>query len=110
MDVEAHERGETLAPDGDVPLPDRALGGAASLLPDETRPAVVQTMDVDATGEEAQSRRPVTRAESRELDYVSAQQALDGGTAEELRLLREVGILRLRRGASRRRGPAARTG
>ena len=32
------------------------------------------------------------------LDYVSAQQALDGGTAEEqLRLLREVGILRLQR-------------
>ena len=43
MDVEAHERGETLyAPDENARLYPPVLSeGAASLLPDETRPAVV---------------------------------------------------------------------
>ena len=53
MDVEAHERGETLyAPDENARLYPPALSeGAASLLPDQTRPALVWTMDVDETGE-----------------------------------------------------------
>jgi exoribonuclease R len=101
MDVEAHERGETLyAPDGNVRLYPPALSeGAGSLLPDETRPALVWTMDVDETGEgvEVDVRRALVRSRA-QLDYVRAQQELDGGTADEqLRLLREVGILRLQR-------------
>ena len=101
MDIEAHERGETLyAPDQNVRLYPPVLSeGAASLLPDETRPALVWTMDVDPTGEGIAVRvgRALVRSRAK-LDYVSAQQALDGGTAEEqLRLMREVGILRLQR-------------
>jgi exoribonuclease R len=105
MDVEAHERGETLyAPDENARLYPPALSeGAASLLPDQTRPAVVWTMDVDETGEgvDVHVRHALVRSRAK-LDYVSAQQALDGGTADEqLRLLREVGILRQQREARR---------
>jgi exoribonuclease R len=105
MDVEAHERGETLyAPDENARLYPPALSeGAASLLPDQTRPAVVWTMDVDETGEgvEVHVRHALVRSRAK-LDYVGAQQALDGGTADEqLRLLREVGILRQQREARR---------
>ena len=101
MDVEAHERGETLyAPDGNARLyPPQLSEGAASLLPDQTRPAVVWTMDVDETGEgvDVNVRHALVRSRAK-LDYVGVQQALDGGTAEEqLRLLREVGILRQQR-------------
>ena len=101
MDVEAHERGETLyAPDENARLYPPVLSeGAASLLPDQTRPAVVWTMDVDETGEgvDVNVRHALVRSRAK-LDYVSAQQALDGGTADEqLRLLREVGLLRQQR-------------
>ena len=101
MDVEAHARGETLyAPDENARLYPPALSeGAASLLPDQTRPAVLWTMDVDETGEgvEVEVRHALVRSRAK-LDYVSAQQELDGGTAhEQLRLLREVGILRQQR-------------
>lgn len=101
VDVEAHARGETLyAPDGNARLYPPVLSeGAASLLPDQTRPAVVWTMDVDETGEgvDVQVRHALVRSREK-LDYVRSQQALDGGTADEqLRLLREVGILRQQR-------------
>jgi exoribonuclease R len=101
MDVEAHERGRTLyAPDVNVRLYPPVLSeGAASLLPDESRPALVWTMDVDETGEgtAVHVHRAIVRSRAK-LDYVSSQQALDGGTADEqLRLLREVGILREQR-------------
>ncbi len=101
MDVEAHERGETLyAPDENARLYPPVLSeGAASLLPDQTRPAVVWTMDVDEAGEgvEVHVRHALVRSRAK-LDYVSSQQALDGGTADEqLRLLREVGLLRQQR-------------
>jgi exoribonuclease R len=101
LDVEAHQRGETLyAPDENARLYPPVLSeGAASLLPEQTRPAVVWTMDVDETGEgvEVNVRHALVRSRAK-LDYVSAQQALDGGTADEqLRLLREVGLLRQQR-------------
>jgi exoribonuclease R len=101
MDVEAHERGETFyAPDENVRLYPPVLSeGAASLLPEQTRPALVWTMDVDETGEgvAVHVRRALVRSLAK-LDYVTAQQQLDGGTADEqLRLLREVGILRQQR-------------
>jgi exoribonuclease R len=101
MDVEAHERGQTLyAPDENARLYPPVLSeGAASLLPDQTRPALVWTIDVDGTGEgvDVHVRHALVRSRAK-LDYVGAQQALDAGTADEqLRLLREVGILREQR-------------
>jgi exoribonuclease R len=101
MDVEAHERGRSLyAPDTVVRLYPTVLSeGAASLLPGEDRPALVWTLEVDETGEGTGVHVHRARVRSRaKLDYVTAQQALDGGTADEqLRLLREVGILRRQR-------------
>jgi exoribonuclease R len=101
MDGEAHERGRTLyAPDVDVRLYPTVLSeGAASLLPEVPRPALVWTMDVDETGEgtAVHVHRAVVRSRAK-LDYVSAQTALDDGSAaEQLRLLREIGILREQR-------------
>jgi exoribonuclease R len=101
MDVEAHERGKSLyAPDAVVRLyPTVVSEGAGSLLPDQLRPALVWTIDVDETGEGTNVHVRRARVRSRaKLDYVTSQQALDGGTADEqLRLLREVGILRRQR-------------
>jgi exoribonuclease R len=101
MDAEAHERGETLyAPDGNARLYPPALSeGAASLLPDQTRPALVWTMEVDETGEgiEVDVRRALVRSRAK-LTYEGVQRALDDGSADEgLQLLREVGTLRQQR-------------
>ncbi|MBA3566386.1 MAG: RNB domain-containing ribonuclease, partial [Actinobacteria bacterium] len=105
MDNEAHERGQTLyAPDGNTRLyPPQISEGAASLLPDETRPALVWDMQVDDTGEgiEVVVRRALVRSREK-LDYASVQRSLDDGTASEsLQLLREVGTLRQEREARR---------
>ena len=53
VDVEANLRGETLyGADAKVPLYPKVLSeGAASLLPDQVRPALLWTIDLDATGE-----------------------------------------------------------
>ena len=101
MDVEAHARGQTLyAPDRNARLyPPQLSEGAGSLLPDELRPALVWTMDVDATGEGTEVVVRRARVRSREqLDYAGVQRSLDDGTASEsLQLLREVGLLRQER-------------
>ena len=101
MDVEAHARGQTLyAPDGDALLyPPQLSEGAGSLLPGETRPALVWTMEIDATGEgvAVEVRRALVRSREK-LDYAGVQNSLENGTAAEpLQLLREVGLLRLER-------------
>jgi len=98
MDREAHARGQTLyAPDGKARLyPPQISEGAGSLLPDETRPALVWNMEVDETGEgiEVAVRRALVRSREK-LDYEEVQRSLDDGTApESLQLLREVGTLR----------------
>lgn len=98
MDVEAHARGQTLyAPDRDALLyPEAISHGAASLLPDGRRPAVLWTIDVDARGDVAAVHvgRALVRSR-RKLSYEEVQQALDDGSADEpLALLREVGLLR----------------
>lgn len=103
MDREAHARGETLyAPDANARLyPPELSEGAASLLPDETRPALVWTLDLDADGEGAgvDVRRALVRSR-RKLDYAGVQRTIDGETADEsLLLLREVGRLRQEREA-----------
>lgn len=105
MDREAHERGQTFyAPDEDARLyPPELSEGAGSLLPDQTRPAILWTMDVDETGEgiEVDVRRALVRSREK-LDYDGAQRSLDeGGAHESLQLLREVGLLRQEREARR---------
>jgi len=105
MDLEANERGQTLyAPDGNARLyPPQLSEGAASLLPGETRPALVWTMTVDGTGEgvEVDVRRALVRSRQK-LDYGGVQRSLDDGSASEsLGLLRELGLLRQEREARR---------
>jgi exoribonuclease R len=105
LDAEAHLRGETLyAPDANARLyPPQVSEGAASLLPDQTRPALVWTMELDDTGEgiEVRVRNALVRSRAK-LSYEGAQRSLDDGSAEELlQLLREVGTLRQEREARR---------
>jgi exoribonuclease R len=101
IDVEARRRGETLyAPDKRTPLhPPDLSEGAASLLPDEVRPAVLWTISVDATGEGTQvvCERALVKSRAK-LNYAGVQKDLDAGNASEsLQLLREVGRLREQR-------------
>lgn len=98
VDAEAHRRGQTLyAPDHRIPLhPPSMSEGAASLLPEQPRPALVWRLDLDARGDQTQAEVRRARVRSREqLDYAGVQEALDTGTAvDSLQLLREVGLLR----------------
>ena len=105
MDKEAHARGQTLyAPDDKAGLyPPQISESAGSLLPGETRPALVWEMEVDETGEgiEVAVHRALVRSREK-LDYEGVQRSLDDGTAHEsLQLLREVGTLRQEREARR---------
>lgn len=105
VDVEANRRGETLyGADSKVPLHPTVLSeGAASLLPDEVRPALLWTIRVDDTGEGTDVRveRALVRSRAK-LSYEGVQAELDAGRAPELvGLLREVGELRLAREAAR---------
>ena len=105
LDAEVFERGVTLyAPDKRVPLHPPVLAeGAASLLPDQVRPALLWTLDLDAEGALVGTdvRRALVRSRAR-LEYEGVQAALDGGTDDEvLLLLREVGLLREQRAAER---------
>ncbi|MFF9812478.1 RNB domain-containing ribonuclease [Streptomyces sp. NPDC014006] len=98
LDREARQRVLTLYfPDGRVPLHPPVLSeGAASLLPGQTRPAVLWTIDLDADGRTrgVDVRRALVRSRAR-LDYAGVQQQIDAGTAEEpLALLKTVGQLR----------------
>ncbi|QDQ11264.1 RNB domain-containing ribonuclease [Streptomyces spectabilis] len=100
LDTEAHRRVTTLYfPDEKVPLHPTALSeGAASLLPDQTCPALVWTVDLDADGrtESADVRRALVRSRAK-LDYDGVQRDIDAGTAEEpLALLADIGRLRER--------------
>src|SRR6478736_6169988 len=101
VDVAANERGETLyGADSKVPLHPTVLSeGAASLLPDQVRPALLWTIKVDNTGEgtDVEVERARVRSTA-QLDYEGAQRAIDDGSApESLALLAEVGPLRLQR-------------
>ncbi|WP_210441533.1 RNB domain-containing ribonuclease [Nocardioides xinjiangensis] len=105
VDVEANRRGETLyGADSKVPLHPKVLSeGAASLLPDEVRPALLWTIRVDATGEgtDVTVERALVRSRAK-LSYGDVQAEVDAGTESELiGLLREVGELRLAREAAR---------
>ncbi|NDZ99067.1 RNB domain-containing ribonuclease, partial [Streptomyces sp. SID10116] len=98
LDAEAHRRVTTLYfPDEKVPLHPTALSeGAASLLPGQTCPAVLWTIDLDGDGraERTDVQRALVRSRAK-LDYEGVQAAIDGGTAEEpVALLRDIGGLR----------------
>ena len=105
VDVEANRRGETYyGADSKVPLHPTVLSeGAASLLPDQVRPALLWTIQVDDVGEgiDVQVERALVKSRAK-LSYEGVQAELDAGTASELvGLLKEVGELRLAREAAR---------
>lgn len=98
LDAEAHRRVTTLYfPDEKVPLHPAVLSeGTASLLPDQTCPALLWRLDLDAEGrvESTDVRRALVRSRAK-LDYGGVQKAIDAGTAEEpLALLKDIGGLR----------------
>ncbi|SDS00000.1 Exoribonuclease R [Friedmanniella luteola] len=101
VDREAHRRGMTLyAPDRRIPLHPPVLSeGAASLLPDQLRPALLWTLRLDAHGRMTDAEVVRARVRSREqLDYAQAQAEIDGGSPREaLALLAEVGRWREQR-------------
>jgi exoribonuclease R len=105
VDLEAHRRGQTLyGADSKIPLHPTVLSeDAASLLPDQVRPALLWTIRVDPDGEgtDAHVERALVRSRAK-LDYGTVQQQVDAGTADEMfTLLGEVGELRRRREAER---------
>lgn len=105
LDAESHRRGMTLyCPDTRVPLYPPVLSeGAASLLPDVDRPAVLWTIDIDDRGEPVATdvRRSVVRSRA-QLDYDTVQTRADVGDLHpSIALLPRVGRLRLQ--SARRR-------
>ncbi|HEX8120066.1 MAG TPA: RNB domain-containing ribonuclease [Solirubrobacteraceae bacterium] len=91
LDRETHARGVTVyAPDEKTPLHPPVLSeGAASLLPGEWRPAVLWTLDLDATG--ALQSAAVARRQVRSV----AQHTYADVPPDVEPLLREVGERRL---------------
>jgi exoribonuclease R len=105
LEAETWVRGQTVyLPDGRIPLHPEVLGeGAASLLPDGDRAAVVWTIDLDADGEIAgiALERALVRSRAK-LDYEGVQRQVDAGTAPEpVALLPELGRLLTERAAAR---------
>src|SRR3546814_6047242 len=79
IDREANRRGESLYGAHDkIPLHPKPLSeDAASLLPDEVRPALLWTIDLDATGEGIAVDVRRARVKSRaKLDYAGVQAAI----------------------------------
>ena len=105
LDREARRRGQTLySPDRRTPLHPPVLSeGAASLLPDQLRSAVLWTIDLDSDGEPVRVDLRRARVRSRaQLDYPAVQAQADAGTLPEpLALLPVIGAL-LERGATER--------
>jgi exoribonuclease R len=105
LDVETWTRGQTVyLPDGKVPLHPTVLSeAAASLLPDQDRPAVVWTIDLDADGAPVNTgiERALVRSRA-QLDYPSVQSDVDAGrAAEPVALLPEIAKLLIARGLAR---------
>jgi VacB/RNase II family 3'-5' exoribonuclease len=105
LDAEAHRRGETLYfPDTRIPLhPPTLSEGAASLLPNQIRPAVLWQITLDARAEATATtvRRARVRSTA-QLDYTGTQHALEAGALPDpIRDLETVGKLRIERAAER---------
>jgi exoribonuclease R len=95
IDLEAHRRGTTLyAPDFRSPLHPSVLSeGAASLLPNEVRPALLWTITLDHRGQTvaAEVARAMVRSRA-QLSYSEAQAEIDWTTPRQtLGLLKLVG-------------------
>ncbi|WJK43587.1 RNB domain-containing ribonuclease [Solwaraspora sp. WMMA2056] len=108
LHAETWRRGQTIyLPDGTIPLHPASLSeGAASLLPDAVRPAVVWTLDLAADGDLVAARLERARVRSRaQLDYPSAHAALAAGRLADLAapiaLLPEIGELLTARAVAR---------
>ncbi|MEV0807184.1 RNB domain-containing ribonuclease [Micromonospora sp. NPDC050200] len=105
LEEETWRRGQTVyLPDGNVPLHPHTLSeGAASLLPDVDRAAVVWTIDLDADGATTGVALERARVRSRaKLDYDGVQAAADAGRLPEpIALLPEIGVLLTARGLRR---------
>jgi exoribonuclease R len=105
IDAEARRRGQTLySPDRRTPLHPPVLSeGAASLLADQLRPAVLWTIDLDADGEPVRVDLHRARVRSRaQLNYPAVQAQADAGNLPApLALLPEVGALLQRRAIER---------
>jgi exoribonuclease R len=109
VDAEARRRGQTVyCPDERVLLHPKELSeGAASLLPDQVRPAFVWDirLDADAESTAVQVFRAMVRS-VRRYHYAEVQDAVDDGSADEvLMLLKEVGEKRI--ALERNRGGAS---
>ncbi|MFI5626688.1 RNB domain-containing ribonuclease [Nocardioides sp. NPDC051685] len=110
VDVEANKRGESLyAADAKIPLHPKVLSeDAASLLPDQVRPALLWTHRLDATGEGTDTfvERALVRSRAK-LSYEGVQKMFDGegfgdaGYAGSLELLKEIGEKRIALEAAR---------
>ncbi len=105
IDTEARRRGQTrYSPDRRIPLHPPVLSeGAASLLPDQVRPAVLWTIDLDAAGAVTAAGVRRARIASRaKLDYPGLQVSIDSGRPPEaLALLPTVGELRIAQARAR---------
>lgn len=108
LDQAVHERGVTCyGPDGRIGLhPDVLAENAASLLPDQVRPACLWRIRLDADGEIVTTEVVRARVRSRaKLSYEQVQAALDGAAdpavPDWMSLLRDVGTLRQQREADR---------
>lgn len=109
VDAETRRRGQTVyCPDKRVQLhPTELSEGAASLLPDQVRPAFVWDIRLAADGEgtAVEVSRAMVRS-VRRYDYEQVQKDIDAGSAEEcLMLLKEVGEKRI--ALERKRGGAS---
>src|SRR3954469_16915605 len=99
VDAEARRRGQTVyCPDQRVQLhPPQLSESAASLLPEQVRPAFVWdiTLAADGEGTTVEVYRAMVRS-VRRYDYEQVQKEVDAGAAEEcLMLLKEVGQKRV---------------
>ncbi|MEV0294860.1 RNB domain-containing ribonuclease [Nocardia sp. NPDC050710] len=102
---EAGARGQTFyLPDGTVPLHPPVLSeGAASLLPDQTRPAALWTIELDENAEPHTFSvvRATIRSRAR-LDYASVQADADAGRLHpSIAALPEFGTQRIEAGLER---------
>ena len=103
--AESLARGLTLyAPDGRASLHPEVLSeGAASLLPDGDRPALLWRIDLDSDGimTDAEVIRAWVRSRAK-LSYRDVQEDIDAGSASgSLQLLRRIGLSRLEGEADR---------
>ena len=105
LEAETWRRGQTVyLPDARVPLhPPVISEGAGSLLPDQTRPAVLWSIDLDRDGATVETRleRALVRSRAR-YDYAGVQEAARTGRLDDaIALLPEIGQRLIERGLAR---------